>query len=325
MPSFVHMIAEICPVRWKIESSGRWTRSLQYMTCGRVTGWAAFGVFSRHLFLLGNILEWYSNILRMAQEVNCQHSLRSNICIIVSSKLVKLTLERQRDCIVKRHTYNISLLRTVTYTSHFSGSIICGNSMRSMRILQSTCRAPILCLMALIYLAQVSIPILKVRFGPVRVFWRDHTGICMHSDTGFMKLRTFLCSKFHLRAVVPPPILTRPSLAFQCQGSCYRKFHPEEIMSTRSYLGWTTHSNTSTSFRLCQMVLQMFAKSFNDAHNLFLMENRLDNGALAPPGWGPPAVRTGSPNGHYLVYMRWLKSGVPPDSRYFHNPNGATL
>ena len=106
----------------------------------------------------------------MAQEVNCQHSLRSNICIIVSSKLVKLTLERQRDCIVKRHTYNISLLRTVTYTSHFSGSIICGNSMRSMRILQSTCRAPILCLMALIYLAQVSIPILKVRFGPVIVF-----------------------------------------------------------------------------------------------------------------------------------------------------------
>lgn len=174
----------------KIESSGGRTRSLQYITCGRVTGWAAFGVFSRHLFLLGKILEWYSNILRMAQEVNCQHSLRSNIWIIVSSKLVKLTL-KGRGIASSNVTLIInSLLRTVTCTSHFSGSIICGNSMKSMRILQSTCRAPFLCLMALIYLAQVSIPILKVWFGPVRVFWRDHTGICMHSYAGFIKLRS---------------------------------------------------------------------------------------------------------------------------------------
>lgn len=66
----------------KIESSGRRTRSFQYISCGLVTGWAAFCVFSRYLFLLGKILEWYFNILRMAQEFHCQHNLRSNIWIM---------------------------------------------------------------------------------------------------------------------------------------------------------------------------------------------------------------------------------------------------
>ena len=70
--------------------------------------------------------------------------------------------------------------------------------------------------------------------------------------------------------------------------------------SNRSFLGWTTHSNTFTSHRKCNMVQQIVYKKFKWRAHFLPIENCVKKMAI-----DEPASRPGWPNGHYLVHTTW--------------------
>lgn len=101
-------------------------------------------------------------------------------------------------------------------------------------------------------------------------------------------------------------------------------FHRGEIMtSTRSLLGWTTHSNTSNSFKICHVyptdclwssLMMCITSSWRKLRTRYWP--LAWSGSQSPRS---PTARLGPPNGHYLLQKTPGKSPNYGHKRDFHN------